>query len=293
MRNSGNKCPSLSSFFSNGSPSKILVAVNVIAFVLQAFGENAIGRDNFQEIFGLSCQGIMSGKIWTLLTYSFMHADLLHIFCNMLGLYFIGQYVERIFGNRRFYALYFLGAISGGLLWLLFALPSNIPEILVGASASVMALFAAFCLSYPPMPVTFLLFFVIPISMRPMTMLKIAAAMEVLGLLFSFSGGSTVVAYSAHLGGMAMGLAFVRLTLRGKLTFIDSFKMPKFWKKKKTVQSRGGNASDYSFRVNISNPEINADVINKILDKIGEKGFSSLTDSEREILRNARDNLKK
>ncbi len=275
--------------FLKGSPSKVLIFINVVAFVIQAFGENAMGRDSFNELFGLSWGALLSGKFWTLITYSFMHGSLLHIFCNMLGLWFIGQSIEKFLGVRKFCVLYFSGAIIGGLLWLLLSLANTANEVLIGASASVMSVFAAFCLFYPPMPITFLLFFVIPISMRPMTMLKITAAMEVLGLFASFWGASSSVAYSAHLGGMLAGLAFAYLLRRGRLNFIDTLKMPKFSQRK---SSRGGNASDYSFKVNISNPSENDDEINRILDKISVSGFSSLTEQERQTLRNARDTLK-
>ena len=275
------------------SASKVLICANIVAFFLQAFGERIFGRAEFLNFFGLSIDSLASGKVWTLVSYAFMHGDIFHIFCNLLGLYFIGKYVERVVGNKRFYILYFSGAIFGGLLWLLLSYP-NTSETLIGASASVMAVFATFCYLYPPMPITFLLFFVIPISMRPMTMLKIATCFEVLGLLYSLAGGNAVVAYSAHLGGILTGLAFAMLLIKGKLMFIDNLRMPKFPKGKKTSSgSRGGKATDYAFKVNISTNENSADEIDRILDKISKNGFSSLSESERETLRKARDELNK
>ncbi len=272
--------------FLKGSPSRILIFLNVVAFVIQAFGENAMGGA-FTQNFALSWQALLSGKIWTLITYSFLHGSLLHIFCNMVGLYFIGQFVEKFLGARKFYTLYFGGAVVGGLLWLLFSIGT--PEILIGASAAVMSVFTVFCLFYPPMPITFLLFFIIPISMRPMTMLKITAGMEILGLLVSLAGGGSVVAYSAHLGGILAGFVFARLTQRGNLNFLDDFKISNFSKKR---DFRGGKASDYSFKVNISTSSKNDDEINRILDKISVSGFSSLSEREREVLRNASNSLK-
>ena len=76
--------------------------------------------------------------------------------------------------------------------------------------------------------------------------------------------------------------------------FVDNLRMPKFPKSKKVQSdSRGGNATDYSFKVNISTNENSADEIDRILDKISESGFSSLTESERETLRKARNELNK
>ncbi len=273
------------------SPVKIFILLNVACFLAEAFAERAYGSAAVSEWFALSPTALAQGRVWTLLTYSFLHADILHIFCNMLGLYFIGTFLEKAVGARKFTALYLTGALAGGALWAALAEIQGAHEALVGASASVMAVFAGFCVLYPPVPITFLLFFVLPISMKPMTMLKIAAGFEVLGLLYSLAGGNPIVAYSAHLGGLASGLAFVALLRRGKLSFIDGLSMPKF-PKRANPQDRGGRASDYNFRVNISDPRDLSAEVDRILDKINTDGFASLTDAERETLRRARDNLK-
>ena len=273
------------------SASKVLIVANIVAFFIQAFGERIFGRLEFLEFFGLSCNSLLSGKVWTLFTYAFMHGDLFHIFCNLLGLYFVGKYVERIVGNKKFYVLYFSGVIFGALAWLLLQKMTGTSESLIGASAGVMAVFSSFCFLYPPMPITFLLFFVIPISMRPMTMLKLTVGFELLGLVSSLLGSNSVVAYSAHLGGIVAGLLFSLSLIKGKLAFVENLKFPTMPKRDKTSASRGGRAKDYSFKVNISNDEKSDDEIDRILDKITKSGFSSLSESEREILRNARDHL--
>lgn len=274
-------------------PVKFLIAANVLVFFIEAFAERIWGEGSFFSLFGLTLENLAAGKIWTIVTYSFLHADILHIFCNMLGLFFIGKYLERMLGARRFLALYFVGAVVGGLAWSLVAALEGSREVLVGASASVMAVFAGFCLMYPPIPITFLLFFVLPISLKPITMLKIAAAIESAGLLYTLAGGNAVVAYSAHLGGIISGLLFVKLLSKGKLSFIDKFKFGGFGRRKNAdTPVKGGSAADYPFKVNISDDgEISAEV-DRILDKINRSGFASLTEDERETLRRAHDNLK-
>lgn len=206
----------------------------------------------------------------------------------MLGLFFIGKYLEKALGAGRFLALYFSGALCGGLLWAILAAFQNSPEVLVGASASVMAVFAGFCIVYPPVPITFLLFFVLPISLRPLTMLKIAAALEFLGLAYTFAGGDAVVAYSAHIGGLVSGVAFVCALRRLKNAH---FKSP-FARSRAGWNPKGGRASDYPFKVNISDSKDLSREIDRILDKISRDGFASLSDEERETLRRARDSLK-
>lgn len=269
------------------SAVKILIIINVAVFVIGAFVDRFFGYGAFFSIFDLSFSNLMSGKIWTIFTYSFLHASLLHIAFNMIALYFMGTPLENWLGARKFLFVYFCGAIGGALLWLLCSFGAR--EGLVGASASVMAVFACFCAFYPPMPITFLLFFVIPISMKPMNMLKIAAAIEGIGLLYSISGGDSSIAYAAHLGGIATGLWGAAAIKRGQLGFLDnfSFKSP-FGKSEKTKRS----AADYSFRVNISNPTELKGEVDRILDKINKQGFASLTDNERQTLVQARKAMK-
>ena len=222
------------------------------------------------------------------MTYSFLHAGLAHIAFNMIALYFMGKPLESWIGMRKFLFVYLCGALGGAALWLLFSIGS--PGGLVGASASVMAVFACFCALYPPVPVTFLLFFVLPVSVKPMTMLKIAAALEGVGLLYTLSGGASDIAYAGHLGGMAAGLLSARAIRGGGLAFLDklSFKIPSRKSEKNTK-----SASEYSYRVNISDSSDLRREVDRILDKISSDGFASLTEGERRTLADARKTMKR
>ena len=168
------------------------------------------------------------------------------------------------------------------------------------APSSSRAMVCATCLSGMPsvvaisvlngcvVVISFLLFFVLPISLRPLTMLKIAAALEFLGLAYTFAGGDAVVAYSAHIGGLVSGVAFVCALRRLKNAH---FKSP-FARSRAGWNPKGGRASDYPFKVNISDSKDLSREIDRILDKISRDGFASLSDEERETLRRARDSLK-
>ena len=254
--------------------AKCLIGFNVAVFFLSALFPGLFAA------FALSPQTLGRGMVWQILTYSFLHGGFLHILCNMLGLYFIGPFVESRLGWKRFLLLYFLGAILGALAWL--GVSWGTHDVLVGASAGVMAVVAYFCLSYPPMPLTFLIFFIIPVRLKPRPMLGIIAAIEVFGLLYSLAGGSSDVAYAAHLGGLAAGGFFYLLQLRGAFARFDSLgsKISAFALRGRKSCTR--KASEYKFSVDISG-DTSAEV-DRILDKISEHGFASLTDSEREFL---------
>lgn len=262
-------------FFRRFPATAWLIAVNLAAFVLSVFAPAIMG------VLELSPRNLAAGMFWTPITYAFLHGGLFHIMCNMLGLYFMGRAVEKWIGAARYLALYFSGVAAGGLLWT--ALFWNAPANLVGASAGVVAVFACFCALHPPVPITFLIFFILPISIKPITMLKVAAVFEAVGLASSLFGGGTEVAYAAHLGGLAVG-ALWGFSLRGA-SVSASFKngrIAKFFERRKG----GKSASDYKFTVNIS-PDVRPE-LDRILDKISREGFSSLTEQEREFLRRSR-----
>lgn len=184
---------------------KALIAVNVLVFVLM--GVSPTLADFADSIFGLSERGLAKGMIWQFITYQFVHAGFFHLLVNMLGLWFAGNILERIFGPRRFVVFYLLCGIAGGLLQILL---SPGPTV-VGASGSVCGLVAAFSTMFPQMPVTALLFFVIPIRMRAMWLGIIVAGVSLFLLVTGWFGN---IGNAAHLGGAIAGFVMVKYQRR-------------------------------------------------------------------------------
>src|SRR5690606_3522683 len=58
---------------------------------------------------------IAAGEYWRLITATFLHANLVHIFFNGYALYALGPEAERIFGTGRFLVLYFLSGLAGSV----------------------------------------------------------------------------------------------------------------------------------------------------------------------------------
>jgi len=77
---------------------------------------------------------VAQGEAWRLVTSAFLHAGFIHLALNMLALYFLGSFAEQTFGRGRFFALYFISGIAGGLALLYFGAP-NSPA--VGASGAI------------------------------------------------------------------------------------------------------------------------------------------------------------
>jgi membrane associated rhomboid family serine protease len=185
---------------------KVLIAINVLVFFLMGISPSV--ADFADRVFGLSTRGLSRGMIWQFVTYQFVHAGFFHLLVNMLGLWFAGGILERIFGFRRFVVFYLLCGIAGGLLQI--ALTPG-PSMVVGASGSVCGLVAAFSTMFPRMPVTALLFFVIPVRMRAMWLGIIVAGVSLFLMLTGWFGD---IGNAAHLGGAIAGFGLVKYNRR-------------------------------------------------------------------------------
>ena len=271
-----------------------LVIINAAAFVVQNLAYLAFPRFPTDALFALSLPGLEHWFLWQLVTFQFMHGGLWHLLLNCFAIYMFGRDVEATLGKRRFLALYFASGIIGGLFQILAAvlLPRHLGGAVVGASAGAFGLTAAFAVLYPNRPLTLLLFFVLPLTMRAKYLLLISGLLAVFGLVFPVDN----VAHAAHLGGMLTGIAFVRWVsqwdwpnvqrpfrqrARPVLVATHSQKATP-WR-----PSRGGAVED------MSPEEFLSKEVDPILDKISAHGIHSLTERERKTLEAARERIAK
>lgn len=189
-----------------------LILINVVVFLGFLVGVNFLGQNAAISFLALQPSAILSGKyLWTFITSMFMHAGLGHLFVNMVSLMFIGSFVEKLIGKKRYILLYLLGGLfAGGLFVLLAGLLGDIswgfrvfgsPDTFaVGASGAIFALGGLLAVLTPKLKV--LVFFVIPMPMW-------AAMIGLLGVLWlaSISLGLPV-GNTAHLGGLLVGLGY-------------------------------------------------------------------------------------
>ena len=271
----------------------ITIGIYVIQQVINvSFPENG-GRGNtfITNWFALSAQNFKALKVWTVLTYAFLHSNhIFHIIGNMLGLFYIGRILEPLLGKQKFLLLYLSSAIFGGLAYLLFHPDGAIP--VVGASAAISAILAFFCMKFPERQITLLLFFIIPLAMRPKWLFWGFLGFTVFSLLFSELPGNSNIAHSAHLGGFLTGVVFFRYIYNSSLSFTETFsrpnvELPEWFNRRKSTGSK------ISYQVNrpSKNSEDLQNEVDRILDKINTSGFSSLNENEKAVLDRARELL--
>jgi len=272
-----------------------LIIVNIAVFLLEAAFEagNAQRGAWVNSYFALSLTGLLHGFVWQVVTYQFMHASIVHLVFNCLGLYFIGRGVEAMLSKKAFLALYFSGGVFGGLLQ---ALSGLIPVFgaapTVGASAALMALLGAFCMQFYHQ--RFHMMFP-PVTLRGKHLLIVVAIFDGLGVLTGGGG----VAHFAHLGGLATGVLFIKFGWQYRIPEFKFGGAPKVRKPK----SETGPTRNVSSRVTIvredgskdsqSHPDFMSREVDPILEKISAHGIHSLTDHEREILEKAQKQMSK
>ncbi len=156
--------------------------------------------------FGLWPAGVPGSPFapWQLLTYGFLHGDLVHIAFNMFALWMFGRELELLMGPKRFLTYYLTCVIGAGFVQLLVAKFQGGLYPTIGASGGVFGILLAFGLAFPNRMIVLIF---PPIPMRAKYFVLIYGLLE---LYLGVSGNAPGVANFAHLGGMLFG--FLLLT---------------------------------------------------------------------------------
>lgn len=226
---------------------------------------------------------------WTLITYSFAHSlrGIFHILFNMLFLYWFGRLIVEFLGSPKLVNLYILGALAGGLLYLLFynTIPFFKEQIdsvsgMVGASAAVYAVMVGAATLLPNY--TIHLIFLGPVKIK-----YIAAFYIFLSIMESV--GANAGGNIAHLGGALIGYLYVKQLQAGSdlgapvqrvLDFFRGFLNPSKNIKVTHKTTHFGRADKAATKTSTPNQE----EIDRILDKIAENGYESLSKEEKQKL---------
>ncbi|MFP6615312.1 MAG: rhomboid family intramembrane serine protease [Candidatus Hydrogenedentota bacterium] len=192
----------------------LLILANILVFAGQLlldipFGDGRMidipGGDRIIEWVMFNPAKMLGGLVWTPLTYMFLHGGLMHLFGNMLMLYFFGPEIERVLGSRQFLRFYLLcggvGVLANFIPYFLIQGGGNV--IVAGASGATLGVLVAYAMVEPDRRV-FLFPIPIPVTTRLLVMFIIA-----LSLVTAVSGGSGV-SVATHFGGMAVGYFYMK-----------------------------------------------------------------------------------
>lgn len=228
---------------------------------------------------------------WTIITHMFVHVSVWHILGNMLWLWTFGYILQDLTGNRKIFPIYIYGALGGALAFILAYnfLPALKPAVefqsAIGASAGVMAIAAAVTTIAPGYRIFPMLNGGIPIWIVTILYLVIDLA--------TIPEGNTG-GHIAHLAGALTGFLFVYSFRRGVdwggwmnrafdwvNDLFDPEKPRKGYNMKQELFYKSGT------RPYKKTPNVTSQRVDEILDKISLKGYDSLTEDEKELLRRA------
>ena len=177
--------------------TQTLLIANTVAFVVESFTGDALFEWFALWPFGAAAHGAPAFELWQLVSYSFLHGNIWHLFVNMYALVLFGSDLERLWGAQRYFNLYAASVVTAGMAQLLFSqLTQAMPYPTVGASGGVFGLLLAFAMYFPRRTIVLL------IPPLPMPAWLFAVLYGLLELYLGVTGTAAGVAHFAHLGGM-------------------------------------------------------------------------------------------
>ncbi|MHC4568613.1 MAG: rhomboid family intramembrane serine protease [Planctomycetota bacterium] len=197
-----------------------------------------------------------------MITYQFLHSPvrLMHIFFNMIGLYFLGPTLERHWGSRRFLPFYLICGAAGAIFYFFLVLVNFLaPGQMVGASGAILGMLAACAILFPHF-VVFIFVFPVPIRVA-------AIGLTALYIIAILTKATNAGGDAAHLAGMATGAAYV---------FSQSWRN-QFASRIRSNRRKKQMATERDLDVELD----------RILEKVHDSGLQSLTSREKKILKEA------
>ncbi|SHM52757.1 Membrane associated serine protease, rhomboid family [Cyclobacterium lianum] len=278
-----------------------IIAINLLAFLVLMVARVFLTIGGAEEVYRSILSYLMMPasvprflmQPWTLISYMFLHEGFLHIIFNLLFLYWFGLLVQEYLGNRKLVNLYFLGGIAGGLLYMvLYNIAPYFSDrvdgaLMLGASAGVYAIVVAAATLRPD--THFHLLLIGPVKIKYIAIFYVLVA-------FANSAGANAGGELAHLGGAALGYIYILQLNKGvdlgkPVQAVGQFFEKLFSAKPKVkVTYRRGSESGRSASGRsrstgaTSGSSSTQEEIDRILDKIAEKGYDNLSKEEKRKL---------
>ena len=252
----------LNSLKQNNSLSgmQILLIINISIFLLMEFLliSNHSLHDSIFYNLALVPNDVYPGlELWQCITYLFLHGGIIHLLFNMLGLWFLGYELEKLWGKNNFLAYYFITGSGAALFTVMYNITftnSYIP--IVGASGAVYGLLLAYGILFPNRIIY--IYGIFPV--------KVKNAVILLGLVaffYSITMQESGISHITHLAGMIVGLGYLL-----------------YWKNQKK--------SMRIIKTTQQNSNLEHDLrkkhIDEILDKVNALGWDALSKEDKEYL---------
>ncbi|MFC2150271.1 rhomboid family intramembrane serine protease [Calditrichota bacterium] len=245
---------------------KGLLIANIAVFLLQGLNDREL-----VYLFGLTPAAFWQEfAVWQPVTYMFLHGGFTHILFNMLALWMFGSTLEATWGTKPFLKYYFLTGIGAGLCNTL--LTPNMDSVIIGASGAVYGILMAYALIFPNSLIY--IWGLVPVRAKWLVL-----GFGLLEFLSSLSPGTSPIAHIVHLGGMLIGLIYLR---KDQMLRAVARKIKSKQREREVVIHHKQMQAEDDLRQEVDD----------LLDKINQVGLDNLTSWERKRLREASEMLK-
>ena len=256
--------------------------IGFFLFSLVFFYSFSVGQFQIPTWIALSSDlGTFIRSPWTLVSFNFFHAGLLHLFFNLMVLHFSGRLFNTYFTDKQLFGVYVLGGIFSGITFVLSYIFIGKSGLLDGASGAIMAVLLASTTSSPFMLLRIPLIGIVKLWYVAFVILFI----DLIQMPLDNTGG-----HLAHLGGALFGFIYIKLLQSGTdltkpfsmfLNAIANLFQPK---KKTPFKKVHRNTTKNVVNSSESKKDFTQKQIDDILDKISKSGYDSLTKEEKEFL---------
>lgn len=262
------------SFLTSGRSMIVnLIIVNVAVFLIDVILWRPTG--GLSHLLAVNTDTLTHPlRWWQFLTYGFAHDpnNAFHLIGNMLGLFFLGQEVEQIYGSRLFLRMYLTALVFCSVIWAITEMALGHQGTLIGASGAVTTVVMLFALNFPRRTILFMMF----IPMPAWILGVIVVLNNLWGTQQPSQGDGPRTAYEVHLMGALFGYLFfkTRWALGSNLVSLSGLRALVPWGKPKLRIHR-----DSSERFQGLDEEAD-----RVLEKLHRDGEASLTSRERRVL---------
>lgn len=272
-----------------------LLSATIAGFIVQQIFSIWLHNTEFQRIMGLSPGVLGRQNFWSLFTYPFLHRGILHLLAIALPVFFLGRELAPVLGEKRLAWLALIAVAAGGLVWV--GIHFGRGGDLLGATPILWCFLTLYACLFPNKEISFLVFFVVPVTVRPKNVAWSLLAIDLAGFFLTELPGNSFhglnLPHSAHLAGMFVGWLgaqhFRRASALDEITRADA-QGPRWMKRPKKTASNLVAALPTPPPPPANREDIRAEV-DRILDKINSEGFGSLNPEEKRVLDEARELL--
>lgn len=284
-----------------------LIAINILVFFAVLIARVLMTITGFEDWYSTGISYLMMPaslprlitQPWSIFSYMFLHEGIFHILFNMLFLYWFGLLIHQNLGSRRLANLYILGGLFGGLFYVIiynlapYFSNSVDSSLMLGASAGVFAVVVGAATLTPN--TTFFLILIGPVRIKYIAIFYVI-------LSFANSIGANAGGELAHLGGALLGFLYITQLRKGMDLGLPVQKVGIFFENlfsgrrsnvkvsyRKEKTTGGGFRSFGSSSSKSTTPVAKSEIatqeeIDRILDKIADRGYEALNKEEKRKL---------